>query len=420
VTDCNEEERKDSFATVIGSAITLMVIVIIAFGWHPPAPMAFATPTPTLTPTLTLTSDERSPKIGRASPFPLKGERSSSTPTPTLTPTSTPTSTPTPTTMPALSAPKDHYWLAYPLADRQRHVSRYYPYGSTAGGELQFHHGVDIQSPTGTPILAVAEGTIIVAGDDHSRVYGPTTDFYGNLVIMRLDREFHGQPVFCLYGHLSKVIARAGQRVKPGDALGEVGETGVAMGPHLHFEVRVGGNTYDDTRNPELWLEPLPGHGTIAGKVLGADCKPSPLASCLPTLRLSSLCIYGETTCNHMGAENLDTGRGEGLQDGEPIPGALITFHRAEAPDERWREAWTYPAYDDELSPHMREDSLSAMRGESSSEVNPDEEWGENFAMGDVPVGTYILRVRIGGMIYTRKVAVSEGETSFVVIQGVE
>ncbi len=336
MTDCNEEER-GSFATVIASAITLAIIVI-AFGCRPYELVAFATPTPTaastptLTPTLTPTS----------------------TPTPTFTPMPTPTLTSTPTTAPALNAPQDHYWLAYPLADRQRRVSRYYPYGSTAGGELQLHHGVDIQSPTGTPILAVAEGTVIVAGDDHSKAYGPTTDFYGNLVIVRLDRDFHGQPVFCLYGHLSRVIARVGQRVKPGDVLGEVGETGVAMGPHLHFEVRVGGNTYADTRNPELWLEPLPGHGTIAGKVLGAD--------------------------------------------GEPIPEALITFHRAEAPDERWREAWTYPAY----------------------EVNPDEDWGENFAMGDVPVGTYILRVRIGGMIYTREVEVLEGETSFVVIQGVK
>ncbi len=203
----------------------------------------------------------------------------------------------------------------------------------------------------GTPVLAVAPGTIIVAGSDQTRVYGLKPNFYGQLVVVQLDKEFHGQPVFVLYGHLSRVMARVGQRVDTGDVLGEVGMTGVAIGPHLHFEVRVGANTYAHTRNPELWLKPLPGHGTIAGVLLDAQ--------------------------------------------GNPIPEVVINFHRAEEPDERWRETWTY----------------------ASDEVNPDDEWEENFVMGDVPAGDYVLKVSVGGRLYTQKVNVRAGATSFVTIE---
>ena len=229
-------------------------------------------------------------------------------------------------------------------------ASRYYPYGTTASGRYFLHHGVDMGNPSGTPVLAVASGTVIVAGTDQVEVYGLQPDFYGQLVVVQLDREFHGQPVFVLYGHLSQVTAHVGQRVMTGDVLGEVGMTGVAIGPHLHFEVRVGANTYADTRNPELWLKPLPGHGTIAGQLLDAQ--------------------------------------------GHPIPEALINFHRAEEPDRRWRETWTYV----------------------SDEVNPDEEWGENFVMGDVPAGSYVLKTRIDGRLYTKEVEVEAGRTSLVTL----
>lgn len=230
-------------------------------------------------------------------------------------------------------------------------TSRFYPYGTTANGRYFLHHGVDIENPSGTPVLAVASGTVIVAGSDQVEVYGLKPDFYGQLVVVQLDGEFHEQPVFVLYGHLSRITARVGQRVTAGDVLGEVGMTGVAIGPHLHFEVRVGANTYADTRNPELWLKPLAGHGTIAGQLLDAQ--------------------------------------------GNPIPEALINFHRAEEPDRRWRETWTY----------------------ASDEVNPDEEWSENFVMGDVPAGSYVLKTRIGGRLYAQEVTVEAGRTSLVIIE---
>ncbi len=114
----------------------------------------------------------------------------------------------------------------------------------------------------------MGDGEVVVAGEDSSEVYGPTPDFYGKLIVLRLDRPYFGQRLFCLYGHLSETLVRVGERVRPGDVIGEVGETGIALGPHLHFEVRLGENDYGATRNPDLWIKPFEGHGTIAGRLL--------------------------------------------------------------------------------------------------------------------------------------------------------
>ena len=64
------------------------------------------------------------------------------------------------------------------------------------------------------------------------------------------------QPVYTLYAHLSEISVEQGETVKAGQEIGKVGITGVSMGSHLHFEVRVGENSYESTRNPELWLAP--------------------------------------------------------------------------------------------------------------------------------------------------------------------
>jgi murein DD-endopeptidase MepM/ murein hydrolase activator NlpD len=112
---------------------------------------------------------------------------------------------------------------------------------------------------------------VVVAGTDQETAWGLRPNFYGNLVVIRLDREFNDQPVFCLYGHLDSVGVKEGQRVRTGDELGTVGETGIALGPHLHFEVRLGENTYTSTRNPMLWIKPLEGCGTLVGRVVDAQ-----------------------------------------------------------------------------------------------------------------------------------------------------
>ncbi len=113
---------------------------------------------------------------------------------------------------------------------------------------------------------------MVVAGSDRDVVLGPRADYYGNLVVIRHETLYQNQYVYTLYGHLSEVLVTEGTAVAAGDTVGLVGGTGVANGgAHLHFEVRVGANSYEATRNPELWLRPYSGRGTLAGRLLWPD-----------------------------------------------------------------------------------------------------------------------------------------------------
>jgi murein DD-endopeptidase MepM/ murein hydrolase activator NlpD len=146
-----------------------------------------------------------------------------------------------------------------------------YPYGSTRGGALRPHHGVEFNVPAGTAIFAAAGGVVIAAGDDLATPYGPHTNFYGNLVIIQHDFLYNNQALYTLYAHLSEVQVSVGQVVAAAEQIALSGGSGVADGPHLHFEVRVGQNSYQSTRNPLLWLNPFPGRGAVAGRVTFSD-----------------------------------------------------------------------------------------------------------------------------------------------------
>jgi murein DD-endopeptidase MepM/ murein hydrolase activator NlpD len=101
-------------------------------------------------------------------------------------------------------------------------------------------------------VYAAGEGTVIFAGPDEEPVYSPWRDYYGNLVVVE-----HADGLYTLYAHLSKIIVEQGQKVTVGEQIGEVGQTGVAIGSHLHFEVRRGDvEDKTSTENPELWLVP--------------------------------------------------------------------------------------------------------------------------------------------------------------------
>lgn len=186
------------------------------------------------------------------------------TPLPTIVPTTTPF------IPPAANAPSiyEHYWLERPIASNGiPWTDKVYPYGSTLNGRLQVHHGVEFAASRNTTILSAQAGTVVVAGDDLEKIYGTRLDFYGKLVIIQHDLLHHGQPVYTLYAHLSDVLVSPGWRVDAQQVIARSGASGIALGPHLHFEVRVGQNSYDHTRNPLLWLRPFEERGTIAGRV---------------------------------------------------------------------------------------------------------------------------------------------------------
>lgn len=215
-------------------------------------------------------SPSPSPSSSPTAPLPT----GTSPPSPTSTPTLTPTSTATP--IPCNPSTVDYciesaYFIfqrpiAPPGTDR---IDRGYPYGSTEGGRRDPHHGVEFHSASGTPVLAAADGTVYYAGDDSARKFSPWLGFYGNIIV--LEHPLSGAPVdklFTLYAHLSKIEVSDGQSVTVGEKIGEVGMTGTASGNHLHFEVRIDPNDYGSTLNPELWLVPHPGNGTMAFQFL--------------------------------------------------------------------------------------------------------------------------------------------------------
>jgi len=175
--------------------------------------------------------------------------------------------------------------LARPIAPPGNDkIDTSYRFGSTAGRTRDPHHGEELLNPSGTPVLAAADGVVVVTGDDRKIFYGPYSYFYGNLVVIQHSIPGLAQPLFTLYGHLSQILVRVGEPVQAGQLIGLVGMTGIATGSHLHFEVRLGDNSYKSSRNPELWLAPHTGqdgqpNGALAGRILDASGKYLPVDS---------------------------------------------------------------------------------------------------------------------------------------------
>jgi murein DD-endopeptidase MepM/ murein hydrolase activator NlpD len=146
-----------------------------------------------------------------------------------------------------------HFVLQRPIkAPANTSVDVTYRYASTANGTRDPHHGVEFYNRFGTPVYAAADGTVVFAGPDQAATYSPWSNYYGNLVVLR-----NSDDLFTLYAHLSKITVKAGRNVLAGEQIGEVGQSGVAIGSHLHFEVRRGDvENYFSTQNPERWLVP--------------------------------------------------------------------------------------------------------------------------------------------------------------------
>ncbi|MDE2491835.1 MAG: M23 family metallopeptidase [Elusimicrobia bacterium] len=108
----------------------------------------------------------------------------------------------------------------------------------------EFHPGIDIANSPDTPIYATADGTVEFVGWSHG---------YGNLVVID-----HGYGLQTLYGHTSKAVVKAGERVVRGQMIAYMGTTGRSTGPHLHYEIRRMGKpinpmAYLKVRGPGLY-----------------------------------------------------------------------------------------------------------------------------------------------------------------------
>ncbi len=161
-----------------------------------------------------------------------------------------------------------HFIFQPPIgADFNQKVEWSYPYGGTQHGEREPHHGVEFINALGTPVLAVGDGEVIFAGTDSNQQVGWGVNFYGNLVVIQHEVPGYNLPIFTLYGHLSKILAKTGDRIGVGEKIGEVGLSGKAIGSHLHFEIREGINDYAHTRNPELWINTNNASGAVVVQI---------------------------------------------------------------------------------------------------------------------------------------------------------
>lgn len=119
--------------------------------------------------------------------------------------------------------------MGWPLSVKGKITS---PFGSRTNPiskQREYHQGVDIAAPKGTPVLAAGDGTVISSQYQNS---------YGNVIMVD-----HGGGIVTLYAHNSSLVAKKGTKVKKGQTIAKVGSTGYSTGNHLHFEVRKNGKT---------------------------------------------------------------------------------------------------------------------------------------------------------------------------------
>ena len=125
----------------------------------------------------------------------------------------------------SLSLPIDRkqFWISSEFGRRKQPFT----------GEFKNHNGIDLAANTGTPVHAIKDAVVagVITGD-------PT---FGNYIILSHDNG----KMTSIYAHLSKMNVTKGQRIKKGEVIGKVGQTGMATGPHLHFEIRQGGVPLD-------------------------------------------------------------------------------------------------------------------------------------------------------------------------------
>jgi murein DD-endopeptidase MepM/ murein hydrolase activator NlpD len=250
-------------------------------------------------------------------------------------------------------------WFRRPIAPTDNsYIDQTYRYGSTMGGNFQQHQGVEFNNPDGTAVYAIGAGRVVYAGAAEQGAL--TITIRHDTTIAANGKKYR---VYSSYYHNSVLRVKLGQRVSRGTVVARVGNTGRATNDHLHLEMAASptdsiGAIVDSlqrfppyTSNPELWIEPLPNTGIVAGQVFDSAGAPLPQAR-----------VYG-----------------------------IIKREPAETP-------FSYAeTYGDKAHPHPL--------------------YGEHFAVGDVPAGTYTLGTEIGGKKVFRVVTVEAGKLTWVVFK---
>ena len=187
-----------------------------------PAPAPTVAPTPTVEPTLEPTPESTPEPVPEPTPEP--------TPEPSPEPSSYPYDGPEAPAYATMAY--DSLDLAETMCPIDGHQTDVYGWRvHPITGNDSFHRGVDLGAAMGTPILAFADGYVDFVGE---------ADDLGKYVQLR-----HSDKVTTLYAHCSQLLLPAGTQVKMGDPIALVGDTGLATGPHLHFEVQVDGVWHD-------------------------------------------------------------------------------------------------------------------------------------------------------------------------------
>ncbi len=247
-------------------------------------------------------------------------------------------------------------WFVRPIAPPANdNIDQTYRYGSTMGGFFQPHQGVEFNNPDGTPVLAIGDGLVVYSGRAEAGAL-TVSILHDRTLPVRGDTLL----IFSVYYHNSGLDVKVGDRVRAGQPISRVGNTGRATNDHLHLEVHAAPdstmkaivdslNRYPSfTTNPELWIQPLPGTGIVAGIVRDTA-----------GARVKQARVYGIV---------------------KPTP--------RETP---YAYAETY-----------------------GDKNHPNPLYGEDFAVGDVPPGEYLMGVDIGGKPVLRRVKVEAGRMTWV------
>ena len=151
----------------------------------------------------------------------------------------------------------------FPLPSGKYRITSCYgprdPINTPAGTTSNFHDGIDLAAEAGTPIYAWKEGVVVASENAY---HG-----YGNYVVVKHSTSTGN--VYTLYAHMSRRMAKVGDVVKVGDQLGTVGSTGYSTGAHLHFELRVGGDIWQQSTA----VDPYPTLMELAGGEISGTCE---------------------------------------------------------------------------------------------------------------------------------------------------